>query len=108
MAKKQTRRSISVSGRLYDRLRLWCDQNHTSMSNVVEVVVGKHIGLEARDAAPSPSPVVPRKEAMAPNESRGWIPSVQLPARIDKIKEVAEAKKESTPGDPIASKIFTF
>lgn len=36
MAKVQTRRSISLSRPIYDRLKEYCDKNGVSMSQVVE------------------------------------------------------------------------
>ena len=45
MAKKQTRRSISVSGAMYDRLSAYCEINGIPRSRVTEKVI-----LEALDA----------------------------------------------------------
>jgi len=36
MAKKQTRRSLSVKGLSYQRLKAWCDANGRSASGVAE------------------------------------------------------------------------
>ena len=36
MAKQQSRRSISVSADVYNRLKTWCEVNGRSMSSVVE------------------------------------------------------------------------
>jgi hypothetical protein len=60
MAKKQTRRSISVSGPLYDRFRAYCHTNDVSMSSVVTKLVTDHLDQEESDAAPDvpPEPVV--------------------------------------------------
>jgi post-segregation antitoxin (ccd killing protein) len=41
MAKKQTRRSISVSREKYDRLKAYAEANNTSMSALVELAVDK-------------------------------------------------------------------
>jgi len=44
MAKKQTRRSISVSRDTYNRLRAYCETNGISMSQFVEMRVGDFLG----------------------------------------------------------------
>ncbi len=57
MAKKQTRRSISVSKGTYERLRAYCETNGISMSQFVEKRVGEVLGRAApagdKPAAPS-------------------------------------------------------
>ena len=47
MAKKQTRRSISVSKGTYERLRAYCETNGISMSQFVEKRVGEVLGRAA-------------------------------------------------------------
>ena len=44
MAKKQTRRSISVSRATYERLKSYCETNGISMSQFVERRVGDYLG----------------------------------------------------------------
>ena len=44
MAKKQTRRSISVSRPTYERLKSYCETNGISMSQFVERRVGAFLG----------------------------------------------------------------
>jgi hypothetical protein len=44
MAKKQTRRSISVSRTTYERLKSFCETNNISMSQFVETRVGDFLG----------------------------------------------------------------
>ena len=44
MAKKQTRRSISVSRTTYERLKAFCEANNISMSQFVETRVGDFLG----------------------------------------------------------------
>lgn len=53
MAKKQTRRSISVSRGTYERLKAYCETNGISMSQFVERRVGDYLG---RMAPPQTSP----------------------------------------------------
>ncbi|RMH38418.1 MAG: hypothetical protein D6689_19665 [Deltaproteobacteria bacterium] len=48
MAKKQTRRSISVSKTTYERLRAYCETNNISMSQFVEQRVGDFLGRTER------------------------------------------------------------
>ena len=44
MAKKQTRRSISVSRTTYEKLKSFCETNGISMSQFVENRVGDFLG----------------------------------------------------------------
>jgi hypothetical protein len=44
MAKKQTRRSISVSRTTYERLKAFCETNNISMSQLVETQVNDFLG----------------------------------------------------------------
>jgi hypothetical protein len=44
MAKKQTRRSISVSRNTYERLKVYCETQGISMSQFVESRVGDFLG----------------------------------------------------------------
>jgi hypothetical protein len=44
MAKKQTRRSISVSRTTYERLKAFCESNNISMSQLVETRVNDFLG----------------------------------------------------------------
>jgi hypothetical protein len=46
MAKKQTRRSISVSRTTYERLKAFCETSGISMSQFVETRVGDFLGAE--------------------------------------------------------------
>lgn len=116
MASKQTRRSISVSGDLYDRLKAWCEQRNVSMSGVVEEELRKRLGMEARPEAQTRPFVAPVRKTEPPvvlttktlESEAKWNPAT--PDRVEKIREVVEAKKTATPLAAIdaASKIFTF
>jgi hypothetical protein len=55
MAKKQTRRSISVSRVTYERLKAFCESNGISMSQFVETRVGDFLGEGEEGAAPAPT-----------------------------------------------------
>ena len=64
MAKKQTRRSISVSRGTYERLKAYCETNQISMSQFVERRVGDFLGrsgaapvVSSPSASPSASPL---------------------------------------------------
>ncbi len=60
MAKKQTRRSISVSRNTYERLKAFCETNSISMSQFVETRVGDYLGDgEAPADRPAPTPRPP-------------------------------------------------
>ena len=52
MAKKQTRRSISVSRGTYERLKAYCETNQISMSQFVERRVGDYLGRSGADSQP--------------------------------------------------------
>ena len=62
MAKKQTRRSISVSRGTYERLKAYCETNQISMSQFVERRVGDYLG---RSGAASTQPAAPVPSAPA-------------------------------------------
>lgn len=48
MAKKQTRRSISVSKKTYERFRAFCERNDLKMSGVTDLLLNKHVDANAR------------------------------------------------------------
>lgn len=57
MAKKQTRRSISVSRTTYERLKAFCETNNISMSQLVETRVNDFLGPSDLAGAPGPMPM---------------------------------------------------
>jgi hypothetical protein len=61
MAKKQTRRSISVSRMTYEKLKAFCETNNISMSQFVETRVGDFLGEQGTTTiAPTmPKPTIP-------------------------------------------------
>jgi hypothetical protein len=82
MAKKQTRRSISVSRTTYERLKAFCETNNISMSQFVETRVGDFLGGESTTVViptqPRPSVPVPAKPASpspAKSETLGAAPA---------------------------------
>lgn len=71
MAKKQTRRSISVSRETYQRLRVYCETNGISMSQFVERRVGDFLGSGSLgDLGGTASPASSIDEAEVDPETR--------------------------------------
>lgn len=67
MSKKQTRRSISVNRKLYDRLKAYCESTGVAMSAFTEAALEDRMtaptaGATAISAAPSPSARKPQTE----------------------------------------------
>jgi len=82
MAKKQTRRSISVSRTTYERLKAFCESNNISMSQLVETRVNDFLGpndVAAGVPIATAPPVMPRAmpamSPMAPTQARAAMPS---------------------------------
>lgn len=63
MAKKQTRRSVSLSKLTYDRLRTYCETNGLSMSEFVETRIGDFLGRPRAKAARPEEDQVAKKVA---------------------------------------------
>lgn len=84
MGKKQTRRSISVKGTTYHRLRRFCDLNGVSVSGYIETLID-------RDMVVKNQPEVSRAEADRLEEQSRRRRSTDLPA-----------------SDPTGSQHFTF
>jgi hypothetical protein len=103
MAKKQTRRSISVSRATYERLKSYCETNGMSMSQFVETRVGDFLGRSIRrpqEAQPEPAaiPSAPQRPQAAP---------AQYPQAPQIIRQ-AERRPAPPPSKPTAETIFTF
>src|SRR5262245_58652505 len=77
MAKKQTRRSISVSRTTYERLKAFCEANNISMSQFVETRVGDFLG--PTDGTPPIIPQAPRP-TVAPSQGQAPGPGAVRPA----------------------------
>jgi hypothetical protein len=86
MAKKQTRRSISVSRTTYERLKAFCETNNISMSQLVETRVNDFLG---------PGEIVAGGTAMAPNVGgiapRPVVAPRPMPARPMEARPVSHA-----------------
>ena len=133
MAKKQTRRSISVSRTTYERLKAFCEANNISMSQLVETRVNDFLG-EGSIVIPSPSaprPSVPsastpRPAPMSPPahdrsappkpETRGVaqpVPMTSAAARyaVDPPPPIIKPRQEQPapkPAEKRPDQIFTF
>jgi len=66
MAKKQSRRSVSLSRSTYERLRMYCETNQVSMSQFVEGRIGDFLGPGQLKSASAAVPQVKRPEVVAP------------------------------------------
>jgi hypothetical protein len=75
MAKKQTRRSISVSRTTYERLKTFCETNNISMSQFVEARVGDFLGEGVSIGTTSIIPATPRPTIPAPAKPAAPMPS---------------------------------
>lgn len=67
MAKRQTRRSISVKGITYQRLKNFCEEQGLSVSGYLEQIIANN--LDAQNV-PVPERVEPRPQAK-PDAPRG-------------------------------------
>jgi len=103
MAKKQTRRSISVSRTTYERLKAFCETNNISMSQLVETRVNDFLGPDAPGAAmgtglpmtaAAPSPMVPRP--MAPMAPRTTLSSATLSRPVEPRPQQASSLGSSS------------
>lgn len=137
MAKKQTRRSISVSRSTYERLKAFCETSGISMSQCVETQVGTLLGeegvatgsvvvsastagLAADRGTPRPAPSAgrpqpaPMRAAPAPvRPAPRPVPMTSAAARyaVDPpppIIKKAEQPAPKAPTMPKANEIFTF
>ena len=133
MAKKQTRRSISVSRMTYERLKAFCETSGISMSQFVESRVGDFLGEDSqapvlsassaglgaerpRSVAPAPArpqPAPMRPAAAPPRPAPRPAPMTSAAARFaveppPPIIKKAEQPAPKAPSMPKADQIFTF
>ena len=99
MAKKQTRRSISVSRGTYERLKAYCETNQISMSQFVERRVGDFLGRSGANQAPAASVPSAPQRAAAPH------PAVQPQVPRDAFEVPAQPAAE--PAQPQAASPIT-
>jgi hypothetical protein len=125
MAKKQTRRSISVSRSTYERLKAFCEANNISMSQFVETRVGDFLGeggtvtvvpttprptapVPAKPGAPAPSAPKPETRPApqpVPMTAASARYAVEPPPPVIKPKQEQPAPK---PAEKRPDQIFTF
>jgi hypothetical protein len=87
MAKKQTRRSISVSRTTYERLKAFCESSGISMSQFVETRVGDFLGEGASgEQTVTATPVTPRP--MVPSTPRPALPARPLTVAPSPVRPV--------------------
>jgi len=87
----QTRRSLSVSGELYDKLVIHCKSTDDSMSNVAERELRNFLGMKPRikivprskAAAAKPQPPTVKKTTKTVVQSRPLAPQVEPEVCID-------------------------
>ncbi len=108
MAKKQTRRSISVSRTTYERLKAFCEANNISMSQLVETRVNDFLGegsvsVTVTDIRPQPAPVRPTMQAPVRPQPG------QAPAKPSSdAASAAPTARPSTPAIPMTSAAARF
>jgi len=103
MAKKQTRRSISVSRATYERLRSYCETNGMSMSQFVETRVGDFLGRSLSGRRPQEAERAPA----APIPSAPPVAAALAPQTTTVIRPL-ERRPAPPPTKPTADSIFTF
>ena len=91
MAKKQTRRSISVSRTTYERLKAFCEANNISMSQLVETRVNDFLGEGTTTITPRPTP---------PSQPRPLPTSSSVPTATTPVKPTTEAAPPQRPSAP--------
>ena len=102
MAKKQTRRNISVSRTTYERLKAFCETNNISMSQFVEARVGDFLGEGAGTTSIVPSQ--PRPTIPAPVKPYAQVASAPVSASLPAAAKPAEAPiRPSSPAVPMTS-----
>jgi hypothetical protein len=90
MAKKQTRRSISVSRTTYERLKAFCEANNISMSQFVETRVGDFLGEGQAPSITSVVPTTPRPTLPAqPSQPRPVHQIVPQPVKQESRRDPA-------------------
>lgn len=104
MAKKQTRRSISVSRTTYERLKAFCETNHISMSQLVETRVNDFLGMGDIPGLPQMPAMIAPAPAISPSAPRQVAPRPTLPTTSPSkpIESRPQAAPASGPVAPAA------
>lgn len=100
MAKKQTRRSVSIRGSTYDRIRSYCENEDISMSEFVE---GRISSFFEGALPPLPVAEAPKRETERPP---AVAPVPEAPRRARSSEE--EEEKLSFDEMQDAARIYTF
>jgi hypothetical protein len=79
MALKQTRRSISVRGTTYDKLRQYGETHGRSMSDIVEELLATILGPDEPKVAAAPPPLLPPRREKTEARLRFNPPPPQKP-----------------------------
>jgi hypothetical protein len=115
MAKKQTRRSISVSRSTYERLKAFCEANHVSMSQLVETRVNDFLGADGasdvvrpaapRPPVPSPMPAPSAGPSIGPSIGASFGASFGAPMRPSMptapVRPIAAPQPAAAPPAPV-------
>ena len=105
MAKKQTRRSISVSRTTYERLKAFCEANNISMSQLVETRVNDFLG----DGVPATTTTIPSSIPSAPRPAAPVAPRPTSPAPTPKQETAPVARPAPAPAPiPMTSAAARF
>jgi hypothetical protein len=94
MAKKQTRRSISVSRTTYERLKAFCESNNISMSQFVETRVGDFLGQN--EGTTSVIPTTPRPTQPVPG-----LPLPRPATGVPPKSETSAPRPPAVPAQPV-------
>jgi hypothetical protein len=100
MAKKQTRRSISVSRTTYERLKAFCESNNISMSQFVETRVGDFLGQGGQGETATLIPTMPRPVHSAPGLSVAK-PAAPLAPRTEPAGFASPQPRPAAPAQPV-------
>ncbi len=109
MAKKQTRRSISVSRTTYERLKAFCESNNISMSQFVETRVGDFLGQSdgptttvelIRPTTPRPTVPAPLKPAIVPPKTETAAPRPVAPVATQPVPMTSAAARYAVEPPP--------
>src|SRR6188768_3162390 len=100
MAKKQSRRSISLSRSTYERLRSYCETNGISMSQFVEHRVGDFLGRSVR-------PRIGGEVTVEPVPSAPQVAQALAPEPVVAQVRPVERRPAPPPTVPTPDRIFT-
>ncbi len=111
MAKKQTRRSVSIRGTTYDRIRDFCERKGISMSEFVEARISTFFDGDA--PAPAKSKALPKAPTPVPAKTLRAKPATAAPRQAKPANRRANgngADEDALSFDELqnAARSFTF